>query len=77
MSSNEQCHFELALVKVRRIRHRWSGGTPGVAAGSRSRTQGAEHGERPRGTHRTAGTGTGGRRVARGPGEGCEGGAAG
>lgn len=32
MSSNEQCHFELALVKVRRIRNRWSGCVPGVAA---------------------------------------------
>lgn len=35
MSPNEQCHFELALIKVRRIQNRWSGCVPGVAARQR------------------------------------------
>lgn len=35
MSPNEQCHFKLALIKVRQIQNRWSGCVPGVAARQR------------------------------------------
>lgn len=44
MSPNEQCHFELALIKVRRIQNRWSGCVPGVAARRLSRHPGRAQG---------------------------------
>lgn len=59
MSSNEQCHFELALVKVRRIQNRWNGCVPGVAARQRvpaPREEGAGT-DQPLRAPRTAGTG--------------------
>lgn len=62
MSSNEQCRFELALVKVRQIQNRWSGCVPLAAArrhGLAPGGQGAGTSPLCQGTCQTVGTGTG------------------